>query len=296
MAGGNLMSDTPSTDLVQQGLTAARVGDIEDARRLLTEATRQMPENIEAWLGLAGVVDSLEDKKNCFEKILILDPDNHEARAGLVLVEQKLGDPKRQVSASDGPEAKKVEREDNGVTIASSLSSIESTTPTESGLAVCYRHPQVETGLRCNRCNKPICTKCAHRTPVGFRCPDCIREQEDKYFSGGTSDYIIAAVIAFPLSLIAAGLFTFILGRFGFWALLIGFFVAPAVAGFIAETVRWAVKKRRSRYLGRVVAACLILGTTPFLLLTLLSGTFFGLIAPGMFLFLGTTTVLARLR
>jgi membrane associated rhomboid family serine protease len=46
----------------------------------------------------------------------------------------------------------------------------------------CARHPEVETGLRCNRCNTPICPRCAERTPVGFRCPDCILELEQRYY------------------------------------------------------------------------------------------------------------------
>lgn len=287
------MSEIPTTNLVQQGLAAARVGDVEDARRLLTQATQQMPDSIEAWLGLAGVVESLADKKHCFEQVLALEPDNHQAKAGLALLEKKLATLKKQDDSSDGTGAGADSQEKNETAIVSPPVTTE---VTESGLAVCYRHPQVETGLRCNRCNKPICPKCAHRTPVGFRCPDCIREQEDKYYSGNASDYVIAAVVAFPLSLIAAALFTFVLGGLGFWVIFIGFFVAPAVAGFIAEVVRWAVKRRRSRYLGRIVAACLILGTAPFLLLILFSGAFYGLIGPAIFLFLGTTTVLARLR
>jgi hypothetical protein len=274
------MTDS-TTDLVQQGLTAARVGDAEDARRLLIEATQQMPDNIEAWLGLAGVVEALEEKRNCFGQVLALDPDNQEAQAGLALVEKKLADQRSAAHAHD-----EVQSDASAVEMAE----------TDSGLTVCYRHPHIETGLRCNRCNKPICPQCAVRTPVGFRCPDCIREQENKYYSGGNVDYVIAAVIALPLSLIGAGLFTFILGRFGFWIIFIGLLVAPAVAGFIAEVVRWGVGRRRSRYLRHVVAGSLILGTLPFLLLMLLSGGFWGLLAPGMFAFLGTTTVLARLR
>lgn len=273
------MSET--TNLVQQGLTAARVGDTEEAHRLLTKATQHMPYNIEAWLGLAGVVESLEEKKECFSKALNLDPDNSEAKAGLALVEQKLIAQKAEASSS--PTETEV---------------VEAHVETETGLGFCYRHPQVETGLRCNRCNKFICPQCAQRTPVGFRCPDCIREQEDKYYSGGNSDYLIAAFIAFPLSLIAAAVFTFILGRIGwfFLSIIIGFFAAPAAAGFIAEAVRWGVSRRRSRYLRHVVSGCLILATVPFLLLFLLSGNFFGMIAPGMLIFLGTATISARLR
>ena len=34
----------------------------------------------------------------------------------------------------------------------------------------CANHPTVETTLRCNKCGKPICAKCAIRTPTGYRC------------------------------------------------------------------------------------------------------------------------------
>jgi hypothetical protein len=250
-------------DLVQQGLTAARVGELEEARRLLIQATEKMPENVEAWLGLAGVVTSLEEKRDYFSKALQLDPNNAEAKEGLARVEQKI----RKVEAAPS-----------------------------TGLGYCYRHPTVETGLRCNRCNKFICPKCAQRSPVGFRCPDCVRELEDKYYSGTNTDYIIATVIALPLSLIAASLFSLILGGIGFLTLIIGFVATPVVTGVIAEAVRWGVGKRRSRYLRHVVIACLVLGTIPSILLTILAGGFYGLIAPAIFLFVGIATISARLR
>ncbi|MCB0153311.1 MAG: hypothetical protein KDF65_00845 [Anaerolineae bacterium] len=274
------MSDTSTADLIQQGLTAARVGDVADARRLLAEATRQSPTNIEAWLGLAGVVESLEEKRHCFATAVALDPNHQEAKAGLALVEQKLG--------SNSPISK--------APVADEPPATPTTFENETGVGFCYRHPQTETALRCNRCNKLICPKCAQRTPVGFRCPDCIREQENKYYSGGNLDYVIAAVVSFILSLLAAGAFTFILGGLGFFVLFIAFILAPIVAGFIAEAVRWTVGRRRSRYLGRISAGALVLATLPFLLLNLLAGSIFGLIAPGLFLFLGVTTILARLR
>jgi membrane associated rhomboid family serine protease len=46
----------------------------------------------------------------------------------------------------------------------------QSTTPT-----FCYRHPDRQTGLRCSRCDRPICGECANPAPVGQLCPDDAR-------------------------------------------------------------------------------------------------------------------------
>lgn len=40
-------------------------------------------------------------------------------------------------------------------------------------ITYCRRHPKIETGLRCARCNTPICPRCMVYSSVGLRCPDC---------------------------------------------------------------------------------------------------------------------------
>ena len=44
-------------------------------------------------------------------------------------------------------------------------------------MAVCYRHPDRETGVSCSNCGNPICPDCMTATPVGMRCPDCSRQR-----------------------------------------------------------------------------------------------------------------------
>ncbi|HID86484.1 MAG TPA: hypothetical protein EYP55_03785 [Anaerolineae bacterium] len=135
----------------------------------------------------------------------------------------------------------------------------------------CAYHPDRETLLRCNRCGKPICAQCAVRTPVGYRCRECVAEQQAVFYTAETLDYPIAAVVGFLASVLVVFLYSlFPLGFF--YGFLVALFVGPAVGGSIAEVIRRAVRRRRGRYLGPVACGAVILGALVVALLPAILG------------------------
>jgi membrane associated rhomboid family serine protease len=48
----------------------------------------------------------------------------------------------------------------------------------------CYRHPNRETFVKCQRCGRPICGECQTLAPVGVHCPECVREARGSVAAG----------------------------------------------------------------------------------------------------------------
>jgi tetratricopeptide (TPR) repeat protein len=76
-------------DLLREGIAAAKSGQRQHARGLLTRVVDQDQGNVTAWLWLSGVMDGLEEREICLKNVLILDPDNAAARKGLAWIEQR---------------------------------------------------------------------------------------------------------------------------------------------------------------------------------------------------------------
>jgi membrane associated rhomboid family serine protease len=78
----------------------------------------------------------------------------------------------------------------------------------------CYRHPNRETAVSCSSCGRPICPDCMTPTPVGMRCPECMRQRtkvtrgvgEASLFSRAPATFVLIAVnVAVYLAEIASG-------------------------------------------------------------------------------------------
>jgi hypothetical protein len=165
---------------------------------------------------------------------------------------------------------------------------------TESSTLYCYVHPNRETSLRCNNCNRPICASCAIRTPTGYRCRECVRQRQKTFETSEWYDYVLGFIVAAILSAIAAFLVTLIggIGFFGWFLIAAG---APTAAVAIAEGVRAVTKRRRSRALFMTVAAGVILGALPVILFQVLTQNFFGIVFQIIYLIIATPVVYTRL-
>lgn len=128
----------------------------------------------------------------------------------------------------------------------------------------CVNHPTVETLLRCNRCGRPVCSKCIVLTPVGYRCKDCVRTQQRVFYTDfRPAYYLVAGVVALPLALVAGWL----VPSLGWYAIVLG----PLAGAGIAQVVRWAIRRRRGQYTWLAVCGGVVVGALPQLLLSLLS-------------------------
>jgi hypothetical protein len=154
----------------------------------------------------------------------------------------------------------------------------------------CYKHPNIETQLRCNNCDRPICPKDAVLTPTGYRCRECVRLHQKTFETAEWYDYPlafgVAAILSYLGSLIGLRLSFFII------------FLAPVAGMVVAEAVRLVVRKRRSRMLTLTAAAAAAIGSGLVIFAYLFGPGYFRILPTiylSVFAFIVTSTVLYRL-
>jgi hypothetical protein len=133
--------------------------------------------------------------------------------------------------------------------------------------------------------------------------------QQAGYYTATPVDYVIVAIVGTIASLVGGGI-ALVLG--GFWFLAI--FYGPAAGGVIAEVIRFAIQRRRAKYIWLIacatviVGAFLVAGALPLLIALMsigspnfgrgLAGLFGGFFNIGLWIYLvlAVSTVYARLR
>jgi hypothetical protein len=291
-------------ELLAEAAAASSLGDRAEAERLFRRATERSPGNSAAWLGLASAVASAEDKRACYEQVLAINPNNGEARIAL----QRLAS----LAAPEQASAIQTTLSNAAALVAADPARYAAATPPSAGngaddhehspvavnqVLFCANHPETETTLRCNRCGKPVCVKCVELTEVGYRCKECIRAQQNVFFTAETKDYFVLAIVSFVLAALATPIIELLLGMLGlFFGIILAVFLGPAVGGAAATIIRRSVGRRRGRYMGAVGVVAIILGVGFGLIAASMFGLRINLIPLAVFLFLSLSTIYATLR
>jgi hypothetical protein len=299
--------------LLTQADRNASYGKNAAAESLYRQILRDAPDADEAWLGLAEVATDPTEKRAAYERVLAITPDNPAAVAGLAVLDGRPVPPEAAAALAAARAEKEEAARDSVITPVAAAPLASDDAPAgvvappraPAGEATyelaCYRHPDRSTSLRCYNCGRPICISCAKKTPVGYICPECQRQAEDAFFNSKPSDYVIAALVSLPISLVVGFLMVNFFNR-GFLFFLIIFFVSGAVGGLIGRVTKRAIGGRRGRYLPGLVVAMMILGvlipSLPILLAVLAGnvGALLALLGPGIYLFVASSAAYWQMR
>jgi hypothetical protein len=121
------------------------------------------------------------------------------------------------------------------------------------GEMTCINHPKRSTVLRCNKCARPMCLKCVELTAVGHRCKECLGANRAGYYNATPTDHVVAAVVGVVPSLVAGTIVPF---AYFYFALIGG----PIGGGVVSEAIRFAIGRRRGRFIWLVACAAIVFG------------------------------------
>ena len=122
-------------------------------------------------------------------------------------------------------------------------------------ITYCEVHPDRETGLRCNKCDRLMCVECVVQTSVGYRCKECTRQHDDKFFRGSQNEDLLVVGICGGLAFVASAIITWI----GGW-LLLAIFLGLPVGGGIAQLAIKQIKGNRTRNTVYFATAATVIG------------------------------------
>ena len=111
-------------------------------------------------------------------------------------------------------------------------------------ITYCARHPDVETGLRCGRCDTPICPRCLVQTPVGARCRDCANVRRIPTLDVSPVLYLRAQAAAIISGLAVGWFWAYVSGPRGGLGFLT-FFIGLGIGWAISEAISLATNRKR---------------------------------------------------
>jgi hypothetical protein len=154
--------------------------------------------------------------------------------------------------------------------------------PGEPGVYYCAHHKNVQTRLRCGRCEAPICPKCTTFGPTGARCKECVSNRTSHIYQVSPLHHLLAFAISLGTTLVGV----FLMSAIPFFALL----YALVAGNLTAKAVVKATHGKRGTSLAVVATAGVVAGLLPAIAIS--AGSIFaGSLFVPLLLLYGTLTV-----
>jgi hypothetical protein len=149
--------------------------------------------------------------------------------------------------------------------------------PGEPGVYWCAKHKNVQTRLRCGRCETPICPKCTKMGPTGARCPKCISNRASHIYQVSP----LQLLLTFVVTALLGGFGALLVGRLGLLLLLF----SPGVGTLLAKVVTRLTQGKRGVPLAVTAAAGVVVGAAAPLIASSLN---FGAVSPMLLVGVGS--------
>ena len=124
-----------------------------------------------------------------------------------------------------------------------------------TGAMVCAKH-NVETFLRCGKCDTPICPDCMVISPAGTRCRECASLRSSPLFQVPVDR--LALAVAVGLTVAATG--GFLMAAIGGFGFLLLFWGGLLYGGVVGEAVLRTVHRKRGLKVEMAAGACTLVG------------------------------------
>jgi len=111
----------------------------------------------------------------------------------------------------------------------------------------CPRHPEVQTALRCSRCETPICPRCLVQTPVGARCKDCARIGKNPIYTLSAGNAAKAAAASIVGGVVMGVIWGLVLLPFSFGFLSI--FVGAGLGWVFTRLLEVVTRRKRGPHM-----------------------------------------------
>jgi hypothetical protein len=144
----------------------------------------------------------------------------------------------------------------------------------------CPRDPGVETALRCQQCDAPICPRCLVQSPVGAKCKDCARVMRSPIYQVHGKELVRSVAVALIGGVITGLIWGFVLLPFtiGFLSIFLGAGLGYA----FTRMLEWASGRKRGPVMIGLAVTGIVIAWSITLLFVPIRVGLYGLVAVGI--------------